>query len=1426
MGDLPSETEEDRVPSDEINAGCSNSDIQLLAAVYDRAIDKAEALLSEPDVKLDAKDENGETALHIACRRGYDDIVENMLKRFPDINRKDDDGWTPLYSAAWGGHASIVSLLLSKTGLPSVSKNKPKTGSKLDGTKSGRQLPISGSQIEIDSPDYQGRTPLHTASYWGYTDVVNEIVSYKANPNIHQSERSLDTKDNADRTPLYIAVEEGYAEVVRALRTANATILVNDRTALHLASERGSQEVVEAVLGLGSGRSALTVRTTDERKECPLHVAARHGGTAIVEELLKPRSDGFTGCVDATSGQNGMVPGQKLAQRASDRWPVFDQIKAQDSDGNTPVHLAAEEGKADVVKILLEKSENDICGNMFNQAGDSVLHVAAKKGRLKVIQELLNRKVNVIQTTQVEENTALHLAASRGHVPVVVALVSVMKSTDVEELKNAESETALGQAVAAKQWDVARKLLDKIQKADLGSLGPDNALISAAEDCISHDMVQLLLMKQKSKTMDKSRAVQENKRHVIPNYWGPLHWAAYYGNGVVVRSLLLTTAWTTRQMKTALEACKIGLAELRNGPEPEFVDKPGEGPSHLEERIQGLGKRRDSQLGIGPSGKTKQTAEGRANPHEREIEERYALPLDMLQDPPFLEASDPQETYEKPELTDEDIKLSIADFDATVVDFYRDGDRSGLLRRSRKVCQVIFEDGPDAIMRKARDTLNNLDNGIGKEKGFSDKHLQFRWIHLPANNLEWMQDLTKRIYVERERPRQNYKDVADFLRRSWYELPEGPSNARFMKPGCKKESFTPLSLSQKTADASTQTSNTSPSGTGEQVPETSTAPSDEGTSQRSFRKLALYMPYVTFAEYTPAEACSWQRSSSSDSGSDDGSTLGEDLKKYQRLLEIYHDKIIHGSRTLDESYYENLSNMKERNEDQVVTKYFDKHSQQPQESSLVQTSGPSQAGHARQMASTTGRVRDSPIKILRVDQLWLWVIDHETVISSSTHRLDHGEDPVLEKIFAYLREEKVASTGRKGKGLPSTVDDMSRFIPKFCIGFFNHCNWKGELEIDKSIYQIFASSINEEANAESELFDNFKTKMTDIVHKIDEKNKREGRTRSQHATAETPKVQKDGKTEDTSPGEELTFKSVLKAAVQLQHIKDIRDELNMLKSVVTQQKKAWDDLLGEESDNVDARTSANTRSPADYTIANIEEMDKAASRIQVSILDVMGLEQNEASINEAVSSRKQALETIEQGRTLMVFTVITIIFLPLSFLASLFALNITDFPRSSGSVQFTPGWVYPKLFGITGGITMIAILIAFSRPLVRFWSTIRRRFSRPVETSNVAAQSPWIPANYPMETKRMQQRSQRDRKRVLESDVEKRAQASYEVVDVVIDEGGEVGHKQQRGLIDRVRSSYHSSKAALHELGVKAALRTVADNNLGRRLGMTAKKTP
>lgn len=45
---------------------------------------------------------------------------------------------------------------------------------------------------------------------------------------------------------------------------------------------------------------------------------------------------------------------------------------------------------------------------------------------------------------------------------------------------------------------------------------------------------------------------------------------------------------------------------------------------------------------------------------------------------------------------------------------------------------------------------------------------------------------------------------------------------------------------------------------------------------------------------------------------------------------------------------------------------------------------------------------------------------------------------------------------------------------------------------------------------------------------------------------------------------------------------------------------------------------------------------------------------------EAREAVKQGEETLRQGRAIMLFTVITIVFLPLSFFAALFGMNVTD----------------------------------------------------------------------------------------------------------------------------------------------------------------------
>ncbi|TLS26258.1 hypothetical protein PpBr36_04723 [Pyricularia pennisetigena] len=81
--------------------------------------------------------------------------------------------------------------------------------------------------------------------------------------------------------------------------------------------------------------------------------------------------------------------------------------------------------------------------------------------------------------------------------------------------------------------------------------------------------------------------------------------------------------------------------------------------------------------------------------------------------------------------------------------------------------------------------------------------------------------------------------------------------------------------------------------------------------------------------------------------------------------------------------------------------------------------------------------------------------------------------------------------------------------------------------------------------------------------------------------------------------------------------------------------------------------------------------------------NLLDFKQKGANLAEAQWTRKQAEETARQGNIIMVFTKVTIIFasqsntgpLPVSFLSSFFALEITEFPRDDEKeLRFGPKW--------------------------------------------------------------------------------------------------------------------------------------------------------
>jgi ankyrin repeat protein len=59
------------------------------------------------------KSTNNETALFIACLKGYKEIVKVLLDYKADINHQDSSGKTALDIAQNGGHKEIVEMLLN-----------------------------------------------------------------------------------------------------------------------------------------------------------------------------------------------------------------------------------------------------------------------------------------------------------------------------------------------------------------------------------------------------------------------------------------------------------------------------------------------------------------------------------------------------------------------------------------------------------------------------------------------------------------------------------------------------------------------------------------------------------------------------------------------------------------------------------------------------------------------------------------------------------------------------------------------------------------------------------------------------------------------------------------------------------------------------------------------------------------------------------------------------------------------------------------------------------------------------------------------------------------------------------------------------------------------------------------------------------------
>lgn len=138
-------------------------------------------------------------------------------------------------------------------------------------------------------------------------------------------------------------------------------------------------------------------------------------------------------------------------------------------------------------------------------------------------------------------------------------------------------------------------------------------------------------------------------------------------------------------------------------------------------------------------------------------------------------------------------------------------------------------------------------------------------------------------------------------------------------------------------------------------------------------------------------------------------------------------------------------------------------------------------------------------------------------------------------------------------------------------------------------------------------------------------------------------------------------------------------------------------------------------------IEDLEVLVRTAESTSSSLTDLLALKQQQASVVQAWQSVKQSEEAVSQGRSIMMFTVVTIFFLPLSFMASVFGMNASEFGQ--GTVKLAHEFKY--MFPISFLMIIPIFILAFStwiRALI--WFTYKYAVTHTV--AKIGVYSLWL----------------------------------------------------------------------------------------------------
>ncbi|KAI1373718.1 hypothetical protein F4677DRAFT_186798 [Hypoxylon crocopeplum] len=460
------------------------------------------------------------------------------------------------------------------------------------------------------------------------------------------------------------------------------------------------------------------------------------------------------------------------------------------------------------------------------------------------------------------------------------------------------------------------------------------------------------------------------------------------------------------------------------------------------------------------------------------------------------------------------------------------------------------------------------------------------------------------------------------------------------------------------------------------------------------------------------------------------------LRKYLRC-----DLPLHPRRTLDQAYYWTLKSTRTRDRDQVI---YRATTAKPEDFHQYDYNDQNGGWKEHKDFEITGECNDCRVnirklsRVIMVDQLWMWILDKKTIITCFPKRYGTNKQDAsgIHKSIRLRLEDNVSEQIRsvfdvalmimdecsnpffdrtKTSDLqPQLIDEFSNAIGNIMhqqsAAFERLWHWTSAASdvyrargyVDASELHVPLLDINPEGKLEREIKDiveeldimiyitktyedilkNFVANVEDFLDPSGEWRKanrnfwRRNCRRPKDRDHFGPRERNMDNGERMRPEEGMRPEDTMRPEGRIRFEDRMRPEDDEGLHVYSCFKLNAEDRL------LDARSR----------VEKLQELRTTACSTAENVKALLDLKQQQASVVQAWQAVKQSNESVKQGRSIMMFTVVTIVFLPLSFMSSVFGMN--NIQISGDSWQISDEFKY--MFPISAGVIFISLVLAFA----------------------------------------------------------------------------------------------------------------------------------